>query len=97
LSDQADQSSISDGVMSFLEQCIPGFPALNNALAYFGGVPRNILSDNMAQVVTRPSRYEPVFTALIEQWAVHYRTNMQATRVAKPKDKASIENSVHIV
>ena len=72
-------------------------PALNNALVYFGGVPRNILSDNMAQVVTRPSRYEPVFTALVEQWAVHYRTNMQATRVAKPKDKASVENSVHIV
>uniref|UniRef100_B3EKE6 Integrase catalytic region n=1 Tax=Chlorobium phaeobacteroides (strain BS1) TaxID=331678 RepID=B3EKE6_CHLPB len=71
-------------------------PALNSALAYFGGVPRNILSDNMAQVVTKPSRYEPVFTELVEQWALHYRTNMQATRVAKPKDKASVENSVHI-
>lgn len=71
-------------------------PALNNALAYLGGVPKNILSDNMAQVVSKASRYEPVFTELIEQWALHYQTNMQATRVAKPRDKASVENSVHI-
>lgn len=71
-------------------------PALNNALAYIGGVPKNVLSDNMAQVVTKPSRYEPVFTDLMEQWALHNRTNMQATRPVKPKDKPSVEKSVHI-
>jgi hypothetical protein len=41
-------------------------PALNHAMNYLGGVPRNVLSDNMAQVVTRPSRYEPLFTDLRE-------------------------------
>jgi len=69
---------------------------LNHALYYLGGVPRNVLSDNMAQVVTKPSRYEPVFTDLMEQWAQHYRINLQATRPAKPKDKPSVEKSVHI-
>lgn len=80
-------------VSSRQEHLIPG---LNNAMRYLGGVPKNILSDNMAQVVTKPSRYEPVFTSLMEQWALHYRTNLQATRPAKPKDKPSVEKSVHI-
>ncbi len=50
----------------------------------------------MAQVVTKASRYKPVFTDLLKQWAVHYQTNMQATRVRHPKDKPSVEKSVHI-
>jgi hypothetical protein len=70
-------------------------PALNRALAYFGGVPKNILSDNMKQVVTKASRYEPLFNDLMEQWALHYQTNMQAARVIRPRDKPSVEGSVH--
>ena len=71
-------------------------PALNRALAYLGGVPKNILSDNMRQVVTKASRYEPVFTDLMEHWALHYQTYMQATRIVRPKDKPSVEGTVHI-
>ena len=71
-------------------------PALNRALAYFGGVPKNILSDNMKQVVTKASRYEPLFNELMVQWALHYQTNMQATRSRKPKDKPSVEGTVHL-
>ncbi|NMW19634.1 MAG: IS21 family transposase, partial [Chlorobiaceae bacterium] len=71
-------------------------PALNRALAYLGGVPKNILSDNMRQVVTKASRYEPLFTDVMEHWALHYQTNMQATRIVRPKDKPSVEGTVHI-
>lgn len=71
-------------------------PALNRALQYLGGVPRNILSDNMKQSVTKASRYEPIFNELMEQWALHYQTNLQATRIIKPKDKPSVEKSVHV-
>ena len=71
-------------------------PALNRALEYFGGIPKIILSDNMAQVVARSCRYEPVFTELIEQWALHYHTTMKATRPARPKDKPSVEKTVHL-
>jgi transposase len=42
-------------------------PALNRALSRLGGVPRNMLTDNMAQVVTRANRYEPTFTELAAQ------------------------------
>ena len=71
-------------------------PALNRVLEYFGGIPKIILSDNMAQVVVRSCRYEPVFTQLIEQWALHYHTTMKATRVSRPKDKPSVEKTVHL-
>lgn len=71
-------------------------PALNRALAYLGGVPRNMLTDNMAQVVKQSSRYEPSFTELAEQWALHNNTNLKATRRAKPKDKPSVEKAVNL-
>lgn len=72
------------------------FPALGRCLAYFGGVPRMVLSDNMKQVVQKSNRYEPVFTELCEQWALHNGTTLAATRVGKPKDKPTVENTVHL-
>ena len=71
-------------------------PALNRAVEYLGGVPRFMVTDNMAQVVTQSSRYEPTFTELSEQWSLHYRTAIRAVRVKKPKDKASVEKTVHL-
>ena len=71
-------------------------PALNRALEYLGGVPKAILSDNMKQFVSQSSRYEPTFTLLAEQWSVYYNTSLKATRPVKPKDKPSVEKSVHL-
>ena len=72
------------------------FCALNRCLEYFGGVPRNVLSDNMKQFVSRNQRYEYRFQELADQWSVHYNTNLVATRPRKPKDKPSVENSVYL-
>lgn len=72
------------------------FDAMNRCMSFLGGVPKNILSDNMAQVVRKSNRYEPLFTEACEQWSVHYDTTFSATRVAKPKDKPSVENLVHL-
>lgn len=66
-----------------------------NALTYFGGVPQSIRCDNLRTAVVRPSRYGPVFTEAVELFAAHYQTTMTATRVAKPRDKASVENAVN--
>ncbi len=71
-------------------------PALGQCMSYFGGVPQNVLSDNMKQFVQRSNRYEPVFTEVCEQWALHYHTTLSAARVSKPKDKPSVENTVNI-
>ena len=71
------------------------FCSLNRCLQYFGGVPRNVISDNMKQIVGKNMRYEYKFQELADQWAVHYNTNLEATRVRKPKDKPTVENSVY--
>jgi len=72
------------------------FSALNRCLEYFGGVPRNILSDNMKQYIIKNDRYEFSFTELADQWSVHYNTNLDATRPRRPKDKPTVENSVYV-
>jgi len=69
---------------------------LNQMLAYFGGTPLNILSDNMKQWVTKTCKYEPSFPDTLEQWSLHNQIGILATRPAKPRDKASIEGQVRI-
>lgn len=71
--------------------------ALNECLAFFGGVPANFKSDNMKQIVQKSCRYEPVFTDLIQAWALHYGLTLLASRVRKPKDKAPVESEVKLV
>jgi len=72
------------------------FGALNRCLESIGGVPRNVLSDNMKQYVQKNERYEFKFPELVDQWSLHYGTNLEATRPGKPKDKPSAENNVYI-
>lgn len=67
---------------------------LNQCLLYLGALPEIILSDNLKAYVSRADRYEPTFTHLCEQLGAYYQIALQATRVAKPKDKASVENGV---
>jgi transposase len=71
------------------------YESLSRALSYFGGVPQNVLSDNMKQFVDKASRYEPRFNEMAEQWSVYYNTTLSAARVRKPKDKPSVEKEVH--
>lgn len=70
---------------------------LGQALAYFGGVPQTIVSDNLKAFVKRADRYEPDFNDVCVQLANHYGLELQAARVRKPKDKASVEGAVRIV
>lgn len=70
--------------------------ALNDCLSFWGGVPHALKTDNMKQVVIKTSRYEPTLTDAINQWAQHYNICITTTRVARPKDKAPVENEVKI-
>jgi transposase len=72
------------------------FAALGRCISYFGGVPKNILFDNLRQVVARSNRYEPSFSELAQQWSLYYGTNFVTARVAKPKDKPSVEKGVDL-
>ncbi|MES2331183.1 MAG: IS21 family transposase [Bacteroidota bacterium] len=71
--------------------------ALNNCLAFFGGAPSSLITDNMRQMVTKACRYEPIFTDLIQAWAHHHNNiHLKATRVRSPRDKPHVENEVKV-
>ena len=68
---------------------------ISKALQYINGVPQRILSDNMKQWVKHRDKYGPKFTDAALEFGVHYSTTIDATRVRKPKDKASVEGVVN--
>lgn len=70
--------------------------SLNDCINHFEGVPLHITSDNMKQIVKSANRYEPGFTDFINQWCVHYNTVILAARVARPRDKATVEKAVDL-
>jgi transposase len=79
-------------------QCIEDFiGAIANAFNYLGGVPQSALIDNLKSGVIKPDRYEPILTDLLEQLSAHYGCTFMTTRVAKPRDKASVERHVQII
>ena len=69
---------------------------LSNALAYFGGVPQAIVSDNLKAAVTRSSRYEAVINKTLKDFALHYGCVINPTRTYAPQDKALVENAVQL-
>lgn len=70
---------------------------INGMLRYYGGVALTVLCDNLKTAVSRPSRYEPVFTEMCNQLSEHYGNCFTAARPYKPRDKAMVEKSVNIV
>lgn len=71
--------------------------ALEKCLHFLGGVPQIIVPDNLKSAVIRADRYEPDINTALEDFANHYGTTVIPTRVAKPKDKALVENQVKLV
>ncbi len=70
---------------------------INTMLRYYGGVTNTILCDNLKTAVTKPNRYEPVFTDVCLQLSEHYNTTFSAARPYSPRDKAMVERAVNIV
>ncbi len=66
------------------------------ALEYYGGVPLSIKTDNLKSAVVKANRYEPTFTDAMLFLGEHYNTTITATRVYKPRDKASVEKAVDL-
>ena len=67
------------------------------ALSFFGGLPRGIVSDNLKAFVIQSHHYEPTFNQLIEQLGHHYEIDLTATRPRRPKDKAAVEGGVKTI
>ncbi|WP_452600006.1 IS21 family transposase [Pontimicrobium sp. MEBiC01747] len=68
-----------------------------NALHFFGGVPRAIVTDNLKSAVTKSSKYEPILNESLLAMATHYDTTILPTRTYRPRDKVLVENAVKII
>ena len=62
--------------------------------AFFGGVPGQIVSDNLKSGVTKACFYEPAINRTYADMAAHYGTAVVPARPYKPRDKASCAMSV---
>src|SRR5680860_239051 len=67
-----------------------------NALHFYGGVPKAIVSDNLKSAVSRASKYEADINRGFKDFARHYDCVINPARGYSPQDKALVENAVHL-
>ena len=67
-----------------------------HAYAFFEGVARVTVPDNLKTGVIRPCRYEPLVHRSYQEMAEHYGTAIIPARIKKPRDKAKVEVGVQI-
>ena len=60
------------------------------AFAYFGGVPRQTVSDNLKAGITKACFHEPMVNRTYADMARHYGTAIVPARPYKPRDKAKV-------
>lgn len=79
------------------QQSLPFWIACHiKMFAYFGGVPRLLVPDNLKSAVSRPGR-DFITNPTYREMAEHYGTAVLPTRTYKPRDKAKVEGGVLIV
>jgi len=67
------------------------------AFAYFGGVARQTVSDNLKAGIIKASFHEPLVNRTYADLAQHYGTAIVPARPYKPRDKAKVEVGVQVV
>jgi len=82
---------------SYSQQRADLLTSIANALQYYGGVPRAIVSDNLKAAVTRASKFEPQINKSLKDFAQHYNCVINPTRTYSPQDKALVEHAVNLV
>ena len=64
------------------------------AFAFLGGVPAQVVPDNLKAAVIKACFYDPAITRTYGDMAAHYDTAIVPARPRKPKDKAKVEGAV---
>jgi len=84
--------------MASLSQKLPDWiEGQCRALAYFGGVPKAIVCDNLKAGVAKALWFEPTLNETFAAMAEHYDTTVLPTRSRRPRDKGKVEGAVLIV
>lgn len=66
-----------------------------NAFAYFGGVGKKLVPDNLKTGVVKNTRSEMILNKAYQDLAEHYGTAIMPTRIRRPRDKCSVESAVN--
>ena len=74
-----------------------GFLSHSRALEFFGGVPQQVVPDNLKSGVSKAHRYEPDLNPSYAEWAAHYGAAVVPARARRPRDKAKVESAVLVV
>jgi hypothetical protein len=77
----------NERIDSFLEGHI-------NAFNFFQGAPLLIRPDNLKVGVIKPDKYSPLINEQYLRLCQHYNVRVSPTRVASPRDKGTVENTV---
>ena len=64
------------------------------AFEYYAGVPRVLIPDNTKTAICKTDKYNPVLNKSYYEMASHYGITVLPARPNRPKDKASVENTV---
>jgi len=90
-------SSYTFAMASFSQALPDWIEGQTQALAFFGGVPKSIVCDNLKAGVAKPLWFEPTLNPTFAAMAEHYDTTILPTRVRKPRDKGKVEVAVQVV
>lgn len=71
--------------------------AITRMFAFFEGVTKIVVPDNLKSAVVKSDRYEPEINRLMEHLGNHYGFVTLPTRPGKPKDKSLVENQVRLI
>jgi transposase len=78
-----------------LTQSLPDWCSSHErAFKFFGGVPVQVVSDNLKAGITKACFYEPAVNRTYADLAAHYDTAVVPARPYKPRDKAKVEVGV---
>jgi transposase len=71
--------------------------SVQNALHYYGGVPRVLITDNLKSAVTRSCLYNPCLNEDFLDMANHYQCAVMPAKSRKPRYKSLVENHIRIL
>lgn len=69
----------------------------SRAFAFFGGVPSQVVPDNLKSGVVKACLFDPEINRTYADMAAHYGVAIVPARPRKPKDKAKVEVAVQVV
>ena len=64
---------------------------------FFGGVPTEVVPDNLKSCVKKADRYDPDLNPAYQEFGRYYNTTILPARAFSPRDKAAAESAVNFV